>query len=267
MAAEKIIDFHVHAFPDALAPRAMQKLISEAPGIKAYLDGTVGQLLDSMNKCGIEKSVLSCIATKPGQFDSILSWCRQIKSKRIIPFPSIHPKDDSRRKKISAIASEGFRGIKFHPYYQGFQLDDDAMMHIYAKALELDLMVVVHTGYDIAFEYDRRGDCQKILNVLKAFPELKLITTHLGAWKLWDEVDEMLIGKPIYMEISFGLDELEPAKAKDMIMRHPADYILFGTDSPWTDQKQTLDLLRKLDLPQERLEKILHINAEKLLMG
>ncbi len=139
------------------------------------------------------------------------------------------------------------------------------MMSVYAKALELDLMVVVHTGYDIAFEYDRRGDCQKILNVLETLPELKLITTHLGAWKLWDEAGAMLIGKPIYMEILFGLDELEPAKARDTIMRHPADYILFGTDSPWTDQTQTLNLLRKLNLPQERLEKILHINAEKLL--
>ncbi|MFA5554490.1 MAG: TatD family hydrolase [Phycisphaerae bacterium] len=265
MPDAKIIDFHVHAFPDALAPRAMKKLIDEAPGVKAYLDGTIGQLLDSMDKSGIEKAVLCCIATRPGQFDTILNWCRKIRSERIYPFPSIHPQDENHREKLSVISAEGFRGVKFHPYYQDFQLDDGVMMDIYDRAAELGLMVVVHTGYDIAFEYDRRGDSDKILKVLKAYPELKLITTHLGAWKQWDEVEEKLIGLPIYMEISFALDELEPQKVRDMLMKHPDDYILFGTDSPWTDQHNTLNLLKSLDLPAERLSKILHINAEKLL--
>ena len=35
------IDFHTHAFPDELAPRAMKKLLSEAPGVNAFLDGTI----------------------------------------------------------------------------------------------------------------------------------------------------------------------------------------------------------------------------------
>lgn len=263
--AERIIDFHVHAFSDSLAPRAMQKLLAEAPQVKAYLDGTVGQLLDSMDKCGIGKSVLSCIATRPEQFDSILDWCREIRSERIIPFPSLHPKDKSPVDKLSAIRDRGFKGVKFHPYYQDFWLDEPVMMRIYEKAAELGLMVVVHTGYDIAFDYDNRGDCARILKVVSALPQLKFITTHLGAWRQWDEVAERLIGKPIYTEISFALDEIERSKARDMLMRHPAEYILFGTDSPWTDQNRTLNLLKSLDLPQERLAKILHINTEKLL--
>jgi predicted TIM-barrel fold metal-dependent hydrolase len=265
--AERIIDFHVHAFSDSLAPRAMKKLLEEAPNVEAYLDGTVGQLLGSMDKCGIEKAVLSCIATRPEQFSSILDWCKEIRSERIIPFPSLHPKDQNPADKLPAIRDGGFKGVKFHPYYQDFQLDEPVMMGIYEKAAELDLMVVVHTGYDIAFEYDDRADCARILNVVSAVPELKFITTHLGAWRQWDQVAEQLIGKPIYMEISFALDEIAPARARDMLMRHPEDYVLFGTDSPWTDQNRTLKLLKSLDLPPQRLAKILYINAEKLLSG
>ena len=81
---ERIIDFHTHAFPDSLARRAMKTLLDEAPGIEAYLDGTVGALLQSMDASGIERSVVCCIATKPDQFEPILHWCRAIRSERLI---------------------------------------------------------------------------------------------------------------------------------------------------------------------------------------
>jgi predicted TIM-barrel fold metal-dependent hydrolase len=72
-----------------------------------------------------------------------------------------------------------------------------------------------------------------------------------------------LIGKNIYMEISFALDYLDAAMAKKMLETHPADYILFGTDSPWRKQDGTLELLRKLNLEPARMEKILFGNAKK----
>ena len=66
-----IIDFHAHAFPDAIAARAISHL-EHGGGIKAFLDGTVSALLGSMDRAGIGTSVLCSIATKPEQFDSIL---------------------------------------------------------------------------------------------------------------------------------------------------------------------------------------------------
>ena len=45
MMKNGIIDFHTHAFPDELAPRAMKKLMAEAPGVKAFLDGTIKSLV------------------------------------------------------------------------------------------------------------------------------------------------------------------------------------------------------------------------------
>ncbi len=262
---EKIIDFHVHAFPDELAGKAMKKLMDEAPEAQAYLDGTLGQLLGSMDRSGIEKCVLSCIATRPKQFEPIFEWCKQIRSDRVIPFPSVHPQDEAAVERVEKIKDEGFAGIKFHPYYQDFWLNEERMWPVYDKASELGLMVVAHTGYDIAFAYDRRADCEQILKVAKRWPDLKFIATHLGGWKMWQEVREQFIGKPVYTEISFALDELERDVVRDMLMRHPADYILFGTDSPWTDQGQTLKLLRELELPAERMEKILYGNAKRLL--
>jgi len=141
---------------------------------------------------------------------------------------------------------------------------EDRMMPIYEKLMESGLLTVMHTGYDIAFERIRRCDPLQVLVVMERFPGLKLVTTHLGAWEQWDEVREMLLGKPIFMEISFSVEYLG-AGLGEFIEAHPPGYILFGTDSPWTGQKKTLDAVRGLGLKGETLDAVLGGNAMRLL--
>jgi len=259
-----IIDFHTHAFPDSLAERAMRTLEQEG-GIKAYLDGRISSLISSMDRYGIEKSVVCSIATKASQFDSILAWSEEISSERIIPFPSFHPSDSKGLERISQIKAKGFKGIKLHPYYQNFNVDDESLFPLYEKMCNENLILVLHTGFDFAFPFVRKADPEKILKVKETFPSLKLVTTHLGGWKMWEEVEKFLVGKEIYMEISFSLDFLDQETAKRIIMKHPENFILFGTDSPWTDQGQTLSLLKKLKLGKRYEDLILRENAIALL--
>jgi predicted TIM-barrel fold metal-dependent hydrolase len=258
------IDFHTHAFPDALAKRAIPALEAEAEGVTAFLDGKVSSLLRSMDGAGIERSVLCSIATRPGQFESILSWSKEVASERIIPFLSFHPDIPDYVEKIRIIVEEGFKGVKFHPFYQEFYLAEDRMMPIYEELARQGLVIVMHTGYDIAFERIRRCDPNQILTVMERVPELKLVTTHLGAWEMWDEVRDLLIGKPIYMELSFSIEYLGDSLS-DMLLAHPKDYILFGTDSPWTGQKATIDGVKALGLPEGVEDALLRENALRLL--
>ncbi|NWF98168.1 MAG: amidohydrolase family protein [Nitrospirae bacterium] len=260
---EGIIDFHTHAFPDELSERVM-KLLEDEGGIKACLDGKISSLLSSMNSCDIEKSIICNIATKPSQFDSILKWSKEIKTDRIIPFPSIHPYDPEAIEKIHIIKKEGFKGIKFHPYYQNFIIDEEKLFPVYKKICDENLILVMHTGFDFAFPRIRIADPEKIINILKKIPGLKLITTHLGAWEDWEEVSKHILGKPIYMEISFSLEFLNDT-VKKIFFNHPPEYILFGTDSPWTDQRNTLSLFKALNLGEEKEKLILRENAVRLL--
>lgn len=263
-----IIDFHTHAFSDEIAERAMKSLLEEGKkksDVRAHLDGRIYSLLSSMDKNGIEKSVVCCIATKPSQFDPILAWSKKVSSDRIIPFPSLHPSDPNAVERVSQIKGEGFKGIKFHPYYQDFILDDEGLFPLYEKICQENLIVVMHTGFDLAFERIRIADPPKILRVFERFPEFKLVTTHLGAWEDWDEVEKHLLGKNIYMEISYSLDILSRKRARKIILNHPKEYVLFGTDSPWTGQDKTLDLLKGLQLGEDVEKKILRDNAVKLL--
>lgn len=268
MKENGIIDFHTHAFPDALAARAIPALEHEATeagsDVKAFHDGTVKGLLASMDKAGIEKSVICSIATRPEQFDPIMTWSKEVASERVIPFPSLHPDDTGYRERIRRLAGEGFKGVKFHPFYQDFYLAEERMLPIYEQLMQHGLMIVMHTGYDIAFERIRRCDPAQALEVYERFPGIKLITTHLGAWEQWDEVRELLLGKEIYMEISFSVEFLGPG-LKEFLDNHPRDYLLFGTDSPWTGQKETLDAVMGLGLDEGLLDALLSGNARRLL--
>ncbi|MCF6291446.1 MAG: amidohydrolase family protein [Desulfobacterales bacterium] len=259
-----IIDFHTHAFPDQVAAQAIPFLEKEGE-ITAFHDGRITSLIASMDRAGVEKSVLCSIATRPAQFDSILAWSHRIRSERIIPLPSFHPADPDCLAQIHRIKDQGFPGVKLHPYYQDFYLDEERMLPIYDKLCRENLLVVMHTGYDIAFPRTRRATPAQIIKVVARFPDLKLVTTHLGGWDIWDEVAELMIGKPVYMDISYTLDFLDREKAKKMILDHPGEYVLFGTDSPWADQRAAVRQLKELELGAELEELILRGNAERLL--
>ncbi len=259
-----IIDFHTHIFPDTVAPNAIPFLEKQGD-VKANLDGTKDSLLLSMEQAGIAKSVVCLIATKPSQFESIFKWSKEIASDQIIPFPSVHPADPDCLAQIEQIKKAGFSGIKMHPFYQDFIMDEKRLEPIYETLVEQQLIVLMHTGYDIAFPRHRLADPAKIIKVINQFPKLKMVTSHLGGWDIWDEVSQILIGKPIYMDLSFALESLEVHQAKEMITQHPAEYVLFGSDSPWAAQADVIELVKKLQLNPELEEKILGKNAHRLL--
>jgi predicted TIM-barrel fold metal-dependent hydrolase len=256
-----IIDAHAHAFPDGIAERAIARL--ETGNCKAQHDGTVSGLLKSMDRAGIDKAVLCSIATKPAQFEPILKWSLQIASDRIIPLASLHPDDPLIGEHMRAVAESGLKGIKIHPYYQGFDLGSDRALPLLEAAQAENLVVVSHTGFDMAFPRDRVADPDRILSVLKRLPALRFVATHFGAWEDWGEVSAKLVGKPIDMEMSLALEALTMEEARRMILAHSPECLLFGTDSPWSDAAESLRVLRALKLPSDILRKIESGNAAR----
>ena len=259
-----IIDFHTHAFPDRVAETAVPALATKGK-VTPCLDGKIDSLLASMDKAGVDKSVLCSIATRPGQFDSILTWSKAIRSERIIPFPSFHPENPKALENIRIIRKEGFKGVKLHPYYQNFLVDEERMFPFYEEVITNDLALVMHTGYDIGFPRDDIAGPARIKNVIDRFPELKIVATHMGAWEMWEEVGELLLGHRLYIDISFSLQYLGREKARQMLLSHPTDRILFGSDSPWACQDEVINMLRGLELGEEIENRITIHNALELL--
>ncbi len=261
-----IVDFHAHAFPDHLAGRAVSKIQGLA-GIQSTLNGTLSDLLSSMDAAGIGKSAVLSIATKPSQFEPILAWSKTIASDRVVPFLSVHPEDPLAAERIRMGREEGFIGFKFHPYYQGFTLDGESMNPIYEALEKQGLLCVSHTGFDHAYPYVPQADPPRIVNVVRRFPGLRFVATHLGAWRDWDLVADILPRERLYVDIAYSLEFLPAEKAKSIILSFPKEKLLFGSDSPWGDQSAALRLLRGLGLPEATVRAITSENAGRLLEG
>jgi predicted TIM-barrel fold metal-dependent hydrolase len=261
---ESVIDFHTHAFPDFLAARAVAHL--EGMGdTRAFLDGTVAALLTSMDEAAVSRSVVCSIATEPRQFESILKWSQEIASDRITPFPSIHPRSPDAVGEVERIAEAGFAGIKLHPEYQDFHIDEPAMADLYG-ALEKDGMIVLfHAGFDIGFPDSDRSAPARIDQVRGAFPSLRIVASHLGGFRQWEEAGRHLVGKDIYFDTSYTIGHIDTGLLREILHSHPPERLLFGSDSPWTDQRESLDAIRALSLGEELEKRILSSNARDLL--
>ena len=261
----KAIDFHTHAFPDQLAEKALSALHQTSGDYQALHDGTVSGLLASMDRAGIERAVIASIATKPEQVPKIIDWSLEIRNRRIIPFASLHPRGRDFKKQARRIKAVGLKGVKLHPMYQDFDLADGKLFPLYEAVADNDLILLLHAGWDIAFPGNLQAAPGKILAVHLAFPELKIVASHLGGWRMWEEVARDLAGRTVYLETSFAAREAPAEVFARILESHSPDHILFGTDSPWLDQKEELQTWLDLDLPPELKEKILFRNARRLL--
>jgi predicted TIM-barrel fold metal-dependent hydrolase len=258
-----VIDIHTHAYPPALAAKAVAKV--REYGVRAVTDGTVESLLASMERNGIEASVVCSIATRPGQFRTLLAWCRGIRAVRVIPFPSVHPDDPEALQQLGAVRAEGFRGVKLHPYYQGFDLDEPRLFPLYDRIQKEGLVLLMHTGYDLAFARVDRAGPQRVRNVVERFPALKFVTTHFGGWEDWERVEELLLGRSIYMDVSHSEEEIGDERARRFLARHPRECLLFGSDAPWSDPRRIRDWVRRLLPDEERLQALFDDNPRRLL--
>lgn len=259
-----VIDFHVHGFTDELAPRAIAKL-SAGSGLRPGTDGTVSGIMASMKKANIDKSVILSIATKPNQTSNITRWSAAIQSDSIVPFGSIHPDSDNWKSELTEIYDSGIKGIKFHPEYQNFFVDDPKMYPIYYKAAELGLIMVFHAGVDVGLQPPYHCMPDRMKRMVRDFKGAKIVAAHMGGYDRWNEVEEYLVGEDIYFDTSFSLSRMTQEQFMRIVKNHGYKRLLFGTDSPWSDQAEDLALISDLDLSDEEKSAILGENGAKLL--
>ena len=262
-----IIDFHTHIFPDKIAAKTIAAL-ADAAGVKAATDGTLSGLLDSMNKNGVDVSVIQPVVTKPDQFESINTFAQYVNTKyegRLISFGGIHPDCEDYKAKLDRIKALGIKGIKIHPDYQRVMIDDVRYMNIIEYADELGLIILTHAGVDIGLPDPVHCPPEKARYVLDKLKPRKFVLAHYGAWKQWDEVYEYLAGADVYLDTAFTFDYIRQEQFMRILKRHGSDKILFATDSPWSGQGESVEALRSMPITKDKLDDIQGGNAGKLL--
>lgn len=260
-----LIDFHTHCFPDKLAEKAIDKLSYLSGGLQPYTDGTVEGLRRSMRAGGVDISVILNIATNAHQQKSVNDFAASVNNERdIFAFGSVFPGSEEAFEELERIKSLGLKGVKLHPDYQGFSVDDPKWKPLYQKISSLGLITVFHAGFDYGFPPPYGGTPEKMATALSWF-DSPVIAAHWGGVNCNEAVLRHLCGREIYFDISFGYSMMPKYYAEKILKTHGTDKLLFGTDTPWHTAEMELRLLNSLELSQTDREKITGGNAKKLL--
>lgn len=260
-----IIDFHTHCFPDKIAKMAVEKLSFASGGLIPYTDGTLKGLKESMKESRTDISVVLSIATNATQQKKVNDFAAQINEESgIIAFGSVFPDAEDAFYELERIKALGLKGVKLHPDYQGFFVDDEKMKPIYKKISSLGLITVFHAGFDYGFPPPYGATPDRMAKALSWF-DSPVIAAHWGGVNCSEDVLKYLCGSDVFFDTSFGYSMMPKYYAEKIIEKHGVDRILFGTDSPWHNAEMEKRLLNSLMLTKTDMEKITHINAEKLL--
>ncbi len=265
-----MIDFHTHIFPDKIASATLAHL-SEKGGIPFHTNGTGAGLSASMRKASIDLSINLPVMTSAAQVhkvnDSLLRKREIHQELGILSFAGIHPDFEDYKEELSLRKQQGFAGIKLHPAYQGYDLDDDRFLRIIYSACELGLIVLTHAGLDIGFPEHDYADVKMILHVIETLHPDRFVLAHMGGWNGWKDVERDLAGADVYFDTAFSIGE-HGMSIDDFVRlsrKHGIHRILFGSDSPWADQTSYAEQILQMPFTDDELRAITEENARDLL--
>jgi len=279
-----IVDIHTHTFPEKIAAATIEKLASMAH-IKPFTRGSNADLAASMSAAGVDRSVVLPVATNPLKVSRVNDSAARINESypetSIFSLGCMHPDCPHWKEELARVERLGLKGIKLHPVYQNVDLDDLRFLRILDRCGELGLVVLAHAGLDIGIPGKVNCSPDITLRALRQTGPVTLILAHMGGWRNWDQVEELLTGTGVYLDTSFTLGRVTPlgdgyygpgdlemmgeTQFVRMVREFGPDHILFGTDSPWGGQSQDLTRFRALPLTPEEKTAILGDNAQRLL--
>ena len=261
-----IIDAHCHVYPDKIASRAVEA-IGQFYDLPMYYDGKYSTLIEKGGKNGVEHFIVFSVATTPQQVHSINNYIADTVRQSdglMTGLGALHPDSENIEEEIAEIVELGLKGVKMHPDFQKFQIDDKKCYKIYELCQKNNLPVLLHTG-DSRYDY---SNPQRMKRVLEDFPELIVIGAHFGGWSCWKEAAETLSQhKNFYVDTSSSFDWLTAQEGRELVRAYGADHVLFGTDFPMWNHETELKHFMEMNLTDEENRLVLYKNAVELFFN
>lgn len=213
---------------------------------------------------GIDRCIVQSVATTPKQVKSINDFIASqvdLFPEKLVGLGAVHPESEYIAGDINYIIELGFKGVKIHPEIQGFPLDYSGYYRIFEELEKNGLVLLMHSG-------DLRYDCSnpnKLIPMLKDFPDLTVIGAHFGGWSNWKNAHKVLSGIPnLYVDCSSSFGYLTKEETLAIIRDYGAERVLFGTDYPMWVPKDELEYFFELDLGEDEKHLILSENARRV---
>lgn len=259
----RIIDFHTHIYPDAIAQKAADNVRDFYDGIgNGAIDGKVQTLLDRGDLAGITEFAVLPVATKPERTRHINEFIirEAANQPRFYGFGTVHAAMDGLMDEVDFIHENGLHGIKIHPDYQTFAIDDPRMFPVYER-IQGELPIVFHMG-DLRYDYSQPVRLRKVLD---RFPKLQVVAAHFGGYQMHKEAVAELSDTACFFDTSSSLMFMEPGVAENYIHHYGAERFLYGTDFPMWDPVVEVERFFSLNLTDDEKEQIAWKTAAQLL--
>ncbi len=263
MKKYEIIDAHCHIYPEKIAAKAV-KATDNFYGVGSHGKGTVADLAKRSKKAGVDHAIVQSVATTPKQVESINRFiAKEVAESNgfLTGLGTLHPDTIDLEEDILLIKELGLKGVKLHPDIQNFKMDTERLFEMYDICQREGLVMLIHTG-------DKRYDNSnpnRVENVLKSFPKLKVIGAHFGGWSVWEEASKRLCKfENFYVDSSSSFGFAKKSIIKDALFAYGADKVLFASDYPMWSAKKEIKNLLSLKLSETDYIKIFSQNAKNL---
>jgi hypothetical protein len=258
-----IIEFHAHLFDENLPNRRYWEgyvkfavAVANRPEervwnrIKDTWDLTGELILKDMDEASVDKAVISvcdfglCPEIGEGAYtiEEVNKLYADVAAKypdRLIAFFGIDPRRPRAHKLFEIAVKEwGMKGLKLLPP-TGFYPNDKEAYPLYAKAEELGVPALIHTGPETIPLFSKYGHPIYLDEVCNSFPDLKIVAAHAGyCW--WEELVELASNKSnLYIDLAAWQTRTRRRKdiefyrtLRTILDRIGARRVLFGSDFP-----------------------------------
>ena len=260
----EIIDAHAHIYPEKIAAKATDT-IGLFYGLKMEMPaGTAEKLIEDGSRIGVTRYVVHSVATTAHQVRSINEFIkREVEAHpEFIGFITLHQdlSEEEIEKEIEWAIANGMHGIKLHPDFQKFNIDDESVEKFY-RAARGKLPILLHMGDD-RYDYSKP---YRLVNMAKKYPDVTFIAAHFGGYRCWGDAHLYKGLKNVYFDTCSSLAFLSAEEAKNIIDMHGADRFFFATDFPMWDAKAEFERFNRIPLSDEEKEMILAKNIKRLL--
>lgn len=260
----EIIDAHAHIYPEKIAAKATAT-IGTFYDIKMEMPaGTAERLLDEGKRNGISRFVVHSVATTAHQVRSINEFIKKEVEAHpeFIGFITLHQdlSEEEMAAEVEWAVSNHMHGIKLHPDFQKFNIDDPSVEKFYRAAGD-KLPILFHTGDD-RYDYSKP---HRLVNMAKKYPHVTFIAAHFGGYRCWDDASLYLGLDNVYFDTCSSLPFIDVETARKIIDMYGAEKFLFGTDFPMWDARSELERFHQIPLTDREKEMILGGNIKRLL--
>ena len=256
-------DVHTHAFHPKIAAKAVEHL-NNYYNVDCAGNGTIEDLKARQKRSGMDRFVVLCAATEPAQVIPANNYALSLhrEHQEIIAFGTIHPGFVEWERQLRQLKDNGIQGIKLHPEFQNFWLDDERLLPILEYAQD-HFIFEVHIG-DYKEPHLNPSCPYKVAALLDKFPRLQLIAAHMGGYQQWTHALKVLVGRDVWLETSSTTPFIEGGLLRQLLKAHPSERILFGSDYPLYDPGEEMHRLQSMgQLKDAELETFMS-NADKL---